>query len=52
MISERQWYASKEHFNTEMSYEEYLRRRRKRSMRVTIKNPNLIGKVKRVLRRS
>ena len=52
MISERQWYASKEHFNTEMSYEEYLRRRRIRNSKVTIRKPGLLKKVREVLRRS
>lgn len=28
-MSEREWYASKEHFNTELSYEGYLKRRKK-----------------------
>ena len=28
-MSEREWYASKEHFNTELSYEKYLERRKR-----------------------
>ena len=30
MKSENEWYASKEHFNTEMSYEEYKEKLKKK----------------------
>ena len=32
MMSEKEWYASEEHFETEMSYEEYVKKNKKNKL--------------------
>ncbi len=38
MMSQDKWYASTKHFNTEWSYEEYVRREKKKKNKSPLKN--------------